>query len=235
MHGDVVHRLVGILVAQLIGQILVNGDPQLLALDAHVLGLLGAVVAVYDQGIDPGGRLAGEPAVVALPHGLARPAFKSVGAVRRGPGPQVHGFPGQGNIGVDHELLHVGRDLAPQLSIIGDGRGLILRNRDPDLLTGLHRDAVGLNRLVRALVRVHDDVLHEVGNVGVVPALCQSLHFLTGPGRKGVGPVVCPGPQIRSIPALRHLNDHGDHDLIRFRLTLRESRCGQHPKQHHNG
>ena len=93
MYGHIVHGLVGVFVAQIVGQVLVDGDPQLLPLNADVLGLDGSFVAVDDQGVDPGGGFAGEPAVVSLLHSLARPAFKGIGAVRRRPRPQIHGFP----------------------------------------------------------------------------------------------------------------------------------------------
>ena len=93
MYGHIVHGLVGVFVAQLVGQIFIDGDPQFLALNADILGLDGSFVAVDNQGIDPCGGFAGEPAVVSLLHSLARPAFKGIGAVRRRPRPQIHGFP----------------------------------------------------------------------------------------------------------------------------------------------
>ena len=53
MYGHIVHGLVGVFVAQLVGQIFIDGDPQFLALNADILGLDGSFVAVDDQGVDP--------------------------------------------------------------------------------------------------------------------------------------------------------------------------------------
>ena len=55
MYGHIVHGLVGVFVAQLVGQIFIDGDPQFLALNTDILGLDGAFVAVDDQGGDPDG------------------------------------------------------------------------------------------------------------------------------------------------------------------------------------
>ena len=66
MDRNVVHSLVGVLIAQVVGQILVNREPQFLALHGNIRGLNGALIAVYDQGVDPGGRLAGEPAILSV-------------------------------------------------------------------------------------------------------------------------------------------------------------------------
>ena len=234
MNGDIVYRLVRVLVTQIVGQVLIDGEPQLLALNADVLRLHGALIAVDDHGVDPGGCLAGEPAVVSLGHGLAGPAFKGVGAVGSGPCPEIHGLPGQGHIGMHHKFLHIGGNLAPELGLIGNSRGLILRHGDPDLLAGLHNDTLGLSGLVRALIGVDDYILYKAGHIGVVPALRQRLHFLAGPGGEGIGAVVGPGPQIGRAPVLRHLNDHGNHGGFLL-CRIRKSRHGQHAQQQHSG
>ena len=233
MYGHVLHGLVGVFVAQIVGQILVDGDPQLLPLNADVLGLDGSFVAIDDQGVDPGGGFAGEPAVVPLLHGLARPAFKGVGTVRRRPRPQIHGFPGQGNIGVNDKLFHIRGNFAPQLRLVGDGSGKIFRDRDPHFLTGLYHDAFGLDSRIGALIGVYDDILDKGGDIGVIPALGQGVHFLAGPRRKGVGAVIRPSPKIRDAPALRNLDDHGDHGFVC--ALVRESRHGQHSEKQHDG
>ena len=54
MYGHIVHGLVGVFVAQFVGQIFIDGDPQFLALNADILGLDGSFVAIDDQGVDPG-------------------------------------------------------------------------------------------------------------------------------------------------------------------------------------
>ena len=124
---------------------------------------------------------------------------------------------------MNHELLHIRGNLAPQLGLVGNVRGLILRDSDPDLLTGFHDNAVGLNRRVGALVGIDDDVLNKTRNVNVVPALSQNLHLFTGPGSESVGTIICPGPSVRNLPPLRNL----DHNRNHFRVFRSEDRHRQ--------
>ena len=134
---------------------------------------------------------------------------------------------------MNDKLFNIGRDLAPQLRLVSDGGSQIFRDRDPHFLTGLYHDAFGLDSRIGALIGVHNDVLDKTGNIGVIPPLSQSVHFLAGPCREGIGTIIRPSPKIGRAPALRNLNDHGDHGFIR--TLVRESRHSQHSEKHHNG
>ena len=134
---------------------------------------------------------------------------------------------------MNNKLFHIRGNLAPQLRLVGDGSGQIFRDRDPHFFTGLYHDTIGLDGGIGALIGVYDDILDKCGNIGVIPALGQGVHFLARPSREGVGAVIRPSPQIRDAPRFRNLDDHGDHGFVR--ILLRESRHGQHPEEHHNG
>src|SRR5699024_3678231 len=69
MDSNVLCRLVGILIGQVIGQVLVNCEPQLLTLNGNILCLDGGVISTDNQRIDPGGSLCSKPAVLPFGHG----------------------------------------------------------------------------------------------------------------------------------------------------------------------
>ena len=115
---------------------------------------------------------------------------------------------------MDDEFFHIRRNLTPQLRLIGNGSGRVLRHRDPHFLAGLHNNSVGLNGGIGTLVGVYDDILDKARDIDVIPALCQRLHLFPRPGGEGVGTVVCPGPSVRRIPALGYLDHNGYHFVI---------------------
>ena len=108
-----------------------------------------------------------------------------------------------------------------------------LNRNDESGMVNLYHDAFGLDSRIGALIGVHNDVLDKIGNIGVIPPLSQSVHFLAGPCREGIGTIIRPSPKIGRAPALRNLNDYGDHGFIR--TLVRESRHSQHSEKHHNG
>ena len=132
---------------------------------------------------------------------------------------------------MDGELLHIGGDFAPKLSLVGNGGGQILCNGDPHLFACFHGHGISLDGALRALRSVYDDILDEAGNVSIVPTLCQRLQRFSWPGGEGVGAVVGPGPQIGSLPALRDTDHDGNH----FGVCCCIGCYGQQGHQQHNG
>ena len=216
MNGNIRNSFIRIFVAYLVGQILVDGDPQLLAFNSDILCLNSTLVAIDDQGVDPGGSLAGEPAIVPFNHRFPRPRFKCIRTIRCRPCPHIYCFPRQRNIRMNNELLNVCGDLTTHLCLIRNFSRQVLCNGDPDFFPSFDNDAIRLNRSVSTLIGIHNDILNEIRNPGVVPALCQFIHCLTGPGIKCIRAIVCPSPQIGGLPVLWHLDHHGNHFAVFF-------------------
>ena len=211
----------GVLIDGLGAEVVVHRHPDLLRLHGDGLRLRRAAVA--DEGQARGGHrhVGREPALLAAGHGLFRL-----------PGEYADALPLQGDVGVDGVGLHIGRYLNVRLGLVAHRGREVVRDGDPHLAPGLHHVAGGLHR---RLVGADYHVLHEGRHIDVVPAaVAQRLHRPAGPGRKGVGAVVGPGPAAGIRPVRRHLRQHGHHLRLRRVRQRRRRQAGdeQQAEQH---
>ena len=130
---------------------------------------------------------------------------------------------------MNHKLFHIGGNLSPKLSFVGNSRSGIFPDRNPNLLASLHHNTLCLNCRFRILIGVYNHILNKVRHPDIVPSLCQRFHGLTGPGCKGVGAIVGPCPQVGRIPAIRHFHDHRYHLVFLLgKSRQRQARYCQH-------